>query len=300
MKITAIIGLLLGMIAGNVFAQKNPAVDLLKFKFPATNLPATNRLPTPSRVVVEMVPIKPVNLVSNPVPLLPLIEFSEVPIVTGIENLARQAGINYLLSADLFTDDDGNPAGEPEVSCKWKDITARDALTRICDEHQLSLRENPYTHIVRIVRAGQSRNFINGRLLGLSTNQPAPAVKEKHQDIPLIQFSEVPLDIALMNLIRQAGRSIELSSNLMYNVGQRIDGQGRVTFYDRIVHQNGERRDQWFQPMPELNARWEDISAEAAIVAVCENYDLEIVTDAETGNLLIASRKIRRHHRVGR
>src|SRR5450756_721074 len=169
MKTITLIGLLAGLLADGVYAQKPPAADLLKFQFLATNSAATNNVSAPSRLVVEPAATSPETASTN---LIPLIQFSDVPITSGIENLARQAGINYLLALDLFVDDQGNRAAEPEVTCRWEKITARDALIRICDEHELSLVENPYTHIARIVRAGQRRNFVDAALLGLSTNQP--------------------------------------------------------------------------------------------------------------------------------
>ncbi|HEV2695186.1 MAG TPA: hypothetical protein VG347_19995 [Verrucomicrobiae bacterium] len=276
MKIIALIGLVLGMMAGEVCGQNVSAADLLKFRFPATNSPETNSIAAVSRV-----------------------EFTDVPILMGIENLARQAGINYMLEPGLFADAQGDPIREPEISCHWENIAARDALLRLCDEHGLSLVENPYTHIARILRAGQSRHFVDARLLGLSTNTPVSGTKATTNGIPLIQFSDVPLDLAFMNLIRQSGRSIELASNLMDNVGQSIDARGTVTFRELRISPDHGARDHWFKPMPQVSLRCEDITCEQAIVALCENYGLEIVTDAETGNPEIVPRKLKRHHRAG-
>ncbi|MDR3458103.1 MAG: hypothetical protein P4N60_11695 [Verrucomicrobiae bacterium] len=295
MKTMALMWLLLGTMAGDGHAQKNPATDLLKFHFPATNRPATNAIPAPSRLVVEPAAVNPDTSSNN---LIPLIQFSDVPVTTGIENLALQAGINYLLQPDLYADEQGNPVIEPQITCRWEKITARDALMRICDENDLTLRENPYTGIARIVRPGTPKHFIDPALLDLSTNEPAAALIGGKENIPLIQFSNVPLDTVLMNLIKQSGRSIELSSNLMEHVSQFIDAKGVVTFNLKLILKGG-LRDLWFDPMPELSVRWENVTAEQAIVALCENYDLEIVKDADTGNLKIVPRKIKRHHRVG-
>jgi hypothetical protein len=295
MKTIAWIGLALGMMAGATYGQKVSPADLLKFRFPATNTPATSAPSVASHPVAEPAAVSSGYFNTNP--LIPLIQFSDVPITTGIENLARQAGINYILRSDLFADEQGNPAAEPAVDCKWKNITARDALLRLCDEHGLSLVENPYTHIARIVRAGQPGHFIDARLLGLGTNLPPAGVKESTNNIPLMQFSDVPLDTALINLIEQSGRPVELASNLMEHAAQFIDVNGAISFTPKLIYKSGQ--DLWFQPMPEVSLRWEGITAPQAIAALCENYDLEIVTDAETGDPEIVPRKFKRHHRVG-
>ena len=57
---------------------------------PATNA-ATLTAATPSGT----------NLAATSGPMIPLIHFSDVPITTAIESLARQAGINYMLDPKI-------------------------------------------------------------------------------------------------------------------------------------------------------------------------------------------------------
>jgi len=174
-------------------------------------------------------------------------------------------------------------------------MTVRDALIRICTEHDLKLIENPYTHIVRIARMGEPKHFLDARMLDLYTNQSGA---NSPGNIPLIQFTDVPLDLVLMNLIEQSGRSIELASNLMEQVSQHIETNGAVTFREQIYFKKYARFPSWFHPMPLISQRWEDVTCEQAIVALCENYGLDLVTDPATGNLQITPRKIIRHHRL--
>jgi len=281
MKTIALIALILGALGFDLHAQTPAPADLLKFHFQPTNNVAPGQVARPSDSTTNQIP---------------LIQFTDVPITTGIENLARQAGLNYLLQPGLYTyQPGGGPNPEPMVSVTWKNITARDALDRLCYEHDLKLVDDPYTHIVRITRLGEPKYFIDGRVLGLSTNQPDLELKGV---IPLILFSDVPLDTVLMNLIKQSGRPIELSSNLLEHVEQYTPTNGMVTFNLKLVYVGAERN-LWFRPMPELSVRWENVTAEQCVIALCEAYDLELITNTATGNLQITPRKFKhRHHRV--
>jgi type II secretory pathway component GspD/PulD (secretin) len=84
---------------------------------------------------------------------IPLIQFQDVPITTAIENLARQAGINYLLDPKIGygqPDANGQVKPEPTLSIRWENITAAQALVALLDNYGLQLVENRQTHIARI------------------------------------------------------------------------------------------------------------------------------------------------------
>ncbi len=89
-----------------------------------------------------------------PVPAsIPLIQFQDVPITTAIENLARQAGINYLLDPKIGygqPDQSGQVKPEPTLSIRWENITAGQALMALLDNYGLQLVEDRRTHIARI------------------------------------------------------------------------------------------------------------------------------------------------------
>src|SRR5208282_1664861 len=59
--------------------------------------------------------------------IIPVIQFQDVPLTSAIENLARQAGINYVL----------DPKIKPEqtLSIYWTNMTARQALNAILDNY---------------------------------------------------------------------------------------------------------------------------------------------------------------------
>jgi type II secretory pathway component GspD/PulD (secretin) len=84
---------------------------------------------------------------------IPLIQFSDVPITTAIENLARQASINYLLDPKISygqPDATGQVKPEPTLSIRWENITAQHALMALLDNYGLQLVEDPKTKISRI------------------------------------------------------------------------------------------------------------------------------------------------------
>ena len=84
---------------------------------------------------------------------IPLIQFQDVPITTAIENLARQAGINYLLDPRIGygqPDQNGQVKPEPTLSIRWENITAAQALLALLDNYGLQLAEDHRTHIARI------------------------------------------------------------------------------------------------------------------------------------------------------
>jgi len=94
---------------------------------------------------------------SNPQPSgpasIPLIQFQDVPITTAIENLARQAGINYLLDPKIGygqPDANGQVKPEPTLSIRWENITAEQALKALLNNYGLQLTEDRQTHIGRI------------------------------------------------------------------------------------------------------------------------------------------------------
>jgi type II secretory pathway component GspD/PulD (secretin) len=84
---------------------------------------------------------------------IPLIQFQDVPLTTAIENLARQAGINYLLDPKIGygqPDQNGQIKVEPTLSIRWENITAEQALLALLDNYGLQLVEDKKTHIARI------------------------------------------------------------------------------------------------------------------------------------------------------
>jgi type II secretory pathway component GspD/PulD (secretin) len=84
---------------------------------------------------------------------IPLIQFSDVPITTAIENLARQATINYMLDPKIGygqPDANGTVKTEPQLSIRWENISAENALIALLDNYGLQLIRDNKTGIDRI------------------------------------------------------------------------------------------------------------------------------------------------------
>lgn len=90
---------------------------------------------------------------------IPLIQFSDVPLTTAIENLARQAGINYVLDPKIAygqPDASGQVKAEPTLSIRWENISAENALLALLDNYGLQLVRDKYTGISRITEKDAS------------------------------------------------------------------------------------------------------------------------------------------------
>jgi type II secretory pathway component GspD/PulD (secretin) len=80
--------------------------------------------------------------------------------------------------------------------------------------------------------------------------------------IPLVHFADVPITTAIESLTRQAGINYMLDPKIGY-------GQ---------PDQNGQIRAE-----PTLSIRWESITPERALLALLDNYNLQLVHDKNTG-----------------
>jgi len=89
----------------------------------------------------------------------------------------------------------------------------------------------------------------------------APAA-EAGIGIPLIQFSDTALTVAIESLARRAGINYMLDPKIGFG---QPDASGQV------------RVD------PTLSIRWENISAENALLALLDNYNLQLIRDKKTG-----------------
>jgi type II secretory pathway component GspD/PulD (secretin) len=86
-------------------------------------------------------------------PSIPLIEFQDVPLTVAIENLARQANINYLLDPKIGygqPDASGQIKVEPTLSIRWENVTAEQALLALLNNYDMQLIMDTRTKIARI------------------------------------------------------------------------------------------------------------------------------------------------------
>ena len=98
----------------------------------------------------------PVEVSTNATPatavVIPTIVMDEVPLTDAIKNLARQAGLNYILDPKV-TFGPTSPDGKvtvPNISIRWENVTAEQALNTLLTTYSLQLIEDPKTRIARI------------------------------------------------------------------------------------------------------------------------------------------------------
>src|SRR6185369_10146455 len=83
----------------------------------------------------------------------PLIVMDDVPLTDAIKNLARQAGLNYILDPKVSFGQigpDGKAIPQPSVSIRWENVTAAQALNALLSTYNLQLAEDPKSKIARV------------------------------------------------------------------------------------------------------------------------------------------------------
>jgi hypothetical protein len=104
---------------------------------------------------------------------------------------------------------------------------------------------------------------------GSSTNlNPTATAAGSEEKIPIIMLDDVPLEMAITNLGRQAGLNCEIEPKLL----AQMRGTGSSK-----------------SPAKNVSVRWVNISARAALNALLQNYDLQLVYDPRGSRGLITS-----------
>lgn len=112
---------------------------------PVTDAPITNAPAVDDAMAAPAAPPVAVGI--------PQIKFSDVPITTAIENLARLANINYMMDPKIgygLPDANGQVKVEPTLSIRWENITAENALLALLDNYGLQLVTDKKTGIDKI------------------------------------------------------------------------------------------------------------------------------------------------------
>ena len=110
--------------------------------------PAVTPAPTTSAEATTAAPEEPTTG-----GVIPLIQFVDAPLTAVIENLARQAGMNYILDPKINYGQpgpDGKITPQPSISIRWENLTAQQALGALLSNYDLQLVEDPKTKIARI------------------------------------------------------------------------------------------------------------------------------------------------------
>jgi type II secretory pathway component GspD/PulD (secretin) len=113
---------------------------------------ANNPPATPAQAPATPAPVAPATT-NISAPIIPLIVMDDVPLTDAIKNLARQAGLNYMLDPKIGYGQpgpDGRPTPQPSVSIRWENVTAEQALNALLNNYSLQLVEDSKTHIARV------------------------------------------------------------------------------------------------------------------------------------------------------
>ncbi len=186
---------------------------------------------------------------NDPHAACPLISMEEVPLKDGVKNLARYAGINYILDPAIlesFAGPGGPFSREPHINCRWTNVTAQRALDDVLMRYRLTIVTNPVTSVARISFTAQRVQPVPASLLGTDTTVV----------IPLIFMEEVPLIDAIKNLAHEAKIPYILDPTLNSSSPQL--GQRELL---RSL----------------INLRWYNITPKQALIALLDDYGLVMV-----------------------
>ena len=110
--------------------------------------PAPVAAPAPAAPDTSAAPVVP----RDPNSVMPLFLMKDTALTVAIENLARQASLNYMLDPNipfLKPGPDGH-SQEPVISLRLENVTADQALAALLNNYNLQLQEDPKTKISRI------------------------------------------------------------------------------------------------------------------------------------------------------
>jgi len=121
---------------------------------PTTNAPVADAQPGPtSSPAAAPASADAAATSAQPGAVIPLIVMDDVPLTDAIKNLARQAGLNYMLDPKVAFGQigpDGKPIPQPTVSIRWENVTAEQALNALLGNYNLQLVEDTKSKIARI------------------------------------------------------------------------------------------------------------------------------------------------------
>jgi len=189
--------------------------------------------------------------VNQPKEIIPKVQMDNVPLLSAIQALARQAELNYIFDPRLSRSavgPDGKSLRETSVTVLWTNVTADEALTTLLNQHHLTMVSNPATSIARITLANQATSPIVPSQVGAGTNPV----------IPLVAMDGVPLADVIRTLAKQAQLKVSLDPSL----SAPSSAPGGGTLSECLV-----------------SVRWKRVTARQALTALLDNYDLVMVPD---------------------
>jgi type II secretory pathway component GspD/PulD (secretin) len=152
-----------------------PAVDAPAPK-PALETPAAKPVgdpaPKPEAVVVTKQALD-TNRVSAAGEVVPFIVIDDVPLLDAVKTLARQAGLNFQFDPRVTM----TTSNQPNVTVRFENVTAEDALTAVLDNYGLALQHDPKRHISKItIKDPKAEDPLVCRVIQLKNSSPSNLV----------------------------------------------------------------------------------------------------------------------------
>jgi len=182
---------------------------------------------------------------------VPLIVIDNVPLPDAIRNLARQIDLNYILDPRVPGSDfgPGKSAPKPNVSGRWTNSSANEALAALLSEQKLMMVTNSATTVARIAPANMGLKPVPATQVGPNTNGV----------IPLLVLEDVPLS----NAIKSLTSHIHLNVSIDPTLSASLDKEGTISF------------------------RWQKLTVRQALAALLDNYGLVMSEDPATSSAKI-------------
>jgi len=103
--------------------------------------------------------------------VVPIIVIEDVPLTDAIRNLARQSNLNFQFDPRL------SATNQPNVSIRFENVTAQEALNAVLDNYNLTLIKDPKSKIARItVHDPKAEDPLVSRIIQLKYADPTNVV----------------------------------------------------------------------------------------------------------------------------
>jgi len=143
---------------------------------PAATTPGTAATAADTANNTSTTPAQPAGAEAAP-EVVPLIVIEDVPLTDAIRNLARQSNLNFQFDPRLTGGTDGKATNQPNVSIRFENVTAQEALNAVLENYNLMLIKDPKSKIARItVRDPKAEDPLVSRIVQVRYSDPTNLV----------------------------------------------------------------------------------------------------------------------------
>ena len=138
---------------------------------PAPAGPADNATPVAARENAAGAAAANTPAATKPDEVVPLIVIDDVPLTDAIRNLARQSNLNFQFDPRVTS------SNQPNVSIRFENVTAPEALNAVLDNYSLQLVKDPKSKIARItIKDPKAEDPLVARIVQLKYSDPSNLV----------------------------------------------------------------------------------------------------------------------------